>query len=79
MFSGLARTPPWPMSEAAIEASDWTGTAPSNDGTPMAQSSLPSPKTCWDCLVRSSSFSFFAWLMKAVLQEAPKLSRNVPR
>ena len=39
---------------------------------------MPRPKTCWACWVRSSSSSFGAWLMKAVLQERAKLALNVP-
>ncbi len=78
MFSGFMRTPPCPISEAAICAADCTGTEPSKVGTPIAQLFMDSPKTCWACLVRSSFFSFFAWLMKAVLQDRAKLALNVP-
>ena len=55
MFSGFIRTPPWPISDAAIWACDCTGTEPSKVDTPIAQSFMPSPNTCWACLVRSSS------------------------
>ncbi len=78
MFSGFIRTPPCPISEAPIWAADCTGTAPSKVGTPIAQLFIPRPKTCWACWVRSSSLSFGAWLMKAVLQERAKLALNVP-
>src|SRR5688500_9291092 len=78
MFSGFIRTAPWPISEAAIWASDCTGTAPSKLDTPIDQSFLPSPKTSWACFVRSSSLSPLAWLMKAVLQERAKLALKVP-
>ncbi len=78
MFSGFIRTPPWPMSEAAICAADCTGTEPSKDGTPIAQLSRDSPKTSCACRVRSEFCSFLAWLMKAVLQERAKLALKVP-
>src|SRR5690348_3760275 len=66
MFSGFMRTPPWPISEAAIWAADWTGTEPSKDGTPMAQLFMDRPKYCCAWFVRSEFDSFSAWLMKAV-------------
>src|SRR5690349_13384972 len=78
MFSGFIRTPPWPISEAAFWAALCTGTAPSKDGTPIAQLSMDRPKTCWACLVRESLSSLPAWLMKAVLQERAKLALKVP-
>ena len=44
MLSGFIRTPPWPISEAAIWASLCTGTAPSKVGMPVCQF-RPMPKT----------------------------------
>src|ERR1044072_2425034 len=78
MFSGFIRTPPCPISEAAIWAALCTGTDPSKLGTPMAQLFMDRPKTCSACLVRSSFFRSGAWLMKAVLQERAKLALKVP-
>ncbi len=76
-FSGFIRTPPWPISDAAICASCCTGTAPSKVGMPVCQF-RPMPKTSRASLVRSSSWRSLACEMKALLQDAAKLCANVP-
>ncbi len=77
MFSGFICTSPCPIMLAAVFGPPEAGTAPSNEGTPVFQSSRPIPKRSCASLVRESTSTSSAYFTNAVLQERAKLSESV--